>query len=180
MWIKVVNDGMSNDYETKSKKIGTLYIVIGLFTAFYALFSILSTSAVLGTVLTITGLISTYLTAKTNPSTVASWTKSLLILLCGLLFLFIDIKTLPTIALIIGLFFLLGALNHIYLAYQTRKDATAYAWSIKALFSLIFAVIILSSTTTIPADAIGMMVSLSLITDGMVIIFAGRHIFIRP
>lgn len=180
MWIKVVNDGMSDDYESKSKQIGSLFIVVGVITSIYAFFSVLSTSTVLGITLTTIGLISAYLTAKINLHTPASWTKSLLIFISGLLFLFINMSTLSTIALIMGLFFLLEAVNNLYLAYVTRKDATAYAWVINALLSMTFAAIILSSTESIPADAIGLLVSLSLIADGFTVIFSGRHIFIRP
>jgi len=180
LWIKVVNDGMSYDYESKSKWIGSLFIFIGIITSIYALFSVLSTSTVLGIILTTIGLISAYLTAKINLHTPASWTKSLLIFISGLLFLFINLSTLSTIALIIGVFFFLEAVNNLYLAYITRKDATAYAWVINALLSITFAFIILSSTESIPADAIGLLVSLSLIADGFTVIFSGRYIFIRP
>jgi len=180
LWVKVVNDGMSDDYESKSKQIGSLFIIVGVVTSIYALFSVLSTTAVLGATLTTIGLISAYLTAKMNLDTPASWTKSLLIFISGLLFLFINMSTLSTIALIIGLFFLLEAVNNFYLAYMTRKDATAYAWVINALISMTFAFIILSSTESIPSDAIGLLVSLSLIADGFTVIFSGRYIFIRP
>ena len=171
---------MSSDYESKSKQIGSLFIVIGVITSIYALFSVLSTTAVLGAILTTTGLISTYLTAKMNLYTPASWTKSLLIFISGLLFLFINMSTLSTIALIIGLFFLLEAVNNLYLGYITRGDATVYAWVINAFISMAFATIILTNIESIPADAIGMLVSLSLIADGFTVIFSGRNIFIRP
>ena len=180
MWIKIINDGLSDDYESKSKQIGSLFIVVGIITSIYTLFSVLSTSAVLGVTLTTVGLISAYCTAKMNLHTPASWIKSLLIFISGLLFLFINMSTLSTIAIIIGLFLFLEALNNLYLAYMTRKDATVYAWLLNALISITFAAIILSSRETIPADAIGLLVSLSLIADGFTVIFSGRKIFIRP
>ncbi len=180
MWIKVINNGLSNNYELKSKKIGTLFILTGIITSIYTLFSVLSTSTIIGVSLTLIGLISTYLTTKSNLHVPASWTKSLLMLISGLLFLFINMSTLSTIATIIGLFFFLEAVNNLYLAYMTRKDATTYAWLLNALISITFAAIILSSRETIPANTIGLLVSLSLIADGFTVIFSGRHIYIRP
>ncbi len=180
MWIKVLNDGLSNDYESKSRWIGALFIFIGIITSIYALFSVLSPSLILGVILTATGLVSTYLTAKINPNIPASWTKSLLIFLSGLILLFANISTPSLIALLIGIFFLLGTLNDLYFAYITRKDATAYAWSITALLNLLFAYQILSNMETIPADAIGVLISISLIANGIALIFSGRTIYIRP
>lgn len=171
---------MSDDYESKSKQIGALLIIVGVATSIYVLFSVLSTTVVLGATLTTVGLVSAYLTAKMNLHTPASWTKSLLIFVSGLLFLFITMSTLSTIALSIGVFFLFEAVNNLYLAYITRKDATTFAWIINALLSMTFAFIIFSNIESIPADAIGLLVSLSLIADGFTVIFSGRYIFIRP
>ncbi len=171
---------MSNDYEAKSKWIGSLFIFVGIITSIYTLFSVLSPSLTLGVILTSTGLVSTYLTAKMNLNIPASWTKSLLIFLSGLIFLFAVVSTPSIMALLIGIFFLLGTLNDLYLTYMTRKDATAYAWSINALLSLAFTYHVLSNMETIPADALGLLISLSLITDGIAVIFSGRTIYIRP
>ncbi len=180
MWIKVVNDGLSDDYEAKSKWIGTLFIFVGIMTSIYALFSVLSPSLILGVILTSTGLVSAYLTAKMNLNIPASWTKSLLIFLSGLIFLFANISTHSVIALLVGIYFLLETLNNLYFAYLTRKDATVYAWSLKALFSLVFSYLVLSNMETIPADALGVLIALSLITDGIAVIFSGRTIYVRP
>ena len=180
MWIKVVNDGLSNNYETKSKKIGTLFIGIGTLTAIYTLFSPFYVSIILGTVLTFVGLVSSYLTAKMNMKIPASWTKSLLLFLIGMVFLFGNIVTDTTVAILIGLFFLIGSINDLYLAYITKKDATVYAWLINALLSIVFAYIVLAHRETIPSDALGLLVSLRLIVNGISVIFSGRMIYVRP
>jgi len=180
MWIKIIDDGLTNDYESKSKWIASLFIFIGLIFCVYILFSSLSTSAVLGTTLTTVGLISAYLTAKLNPRTIVSWSKSLLIFLTGLVFLFVGMDTLATMGVVVGLFFLFETLNDLYLAYRTRQDTTAYAWGLHALLSAFFALDILLNTSTLQADTIGLYVAVNLISDGLVVLYSGRRIYIRP
>lgn len=171
---------MSNDYERKSKWISALFISIGTVIFIYTLFSQLAMSSILGVALTSIGLLSAYLTAKLNPWTPASWSKALLILFTGLFFLFIGMATLTSMSLLVGSFFLLGIVNNLYLAYLTRQDATAYAWIMHAVISTVFAFDILLHTTTITANAIGLYVAFNLVMDGVVVLYSGRQIFIRP
>lgn len=171
---------MSNDYESKSKRIGSLFILVGIIVAIYTLFSPLTIHSILGVPLTAIGLLSIYLTNKINPSTPASWTKSLLITLTGVTFLLIDFSTLASITVFIGLFFLFGALNNFSFAYLTRQNATAYAWGLHGMLSLLFAYHILTNLQTVTDDQIGLYVALSLIADGLTLFYSGRKIFIRP
>jgi len=180
LWIKIVKDGLSDDYESKSKWISAIFIAIGLIIMVYTLFSTLTTSAVLGVALTTIGLISGYLTAKINPFVPGSWSKAMILLLTGLFFLFVGMASLTSMAIMIGIFFLLGTLNNLYMAYLTRRDATAYAWILHALASGFFALSILLSSDTPSANTIGLYVGLNLIADGLVVLYSGRHIYIRP
>jgi len=180
MWIKVIEDGLTNDYEAKSKWIAAGFIFIGLIFCVYILFSTLPASMLLGVTLTSVGLLSAYLTAKLNPSIPVSWSKSLLIFFTGMFFLFIGMATLSSMGLVVGIFFLFGTLNNLYLAYRTRQDTTSFAWILHALVSGYFAIDILSNTTTLSADTIGLYVAINLISDGVVILYSGRRIYIRP
>ena len=180
MWIKIIDDGLTNDYESKSKWIASLFIFIGLIFCIYILFSPLSPSTVLGTTLTTVGLISAYLTAKLNPGTIVSWSKSLLIFFTGLVFLFIGIDTLTTMEVVVALFFLFETLNDLYLVYLTRRETTAYAWGLHAVISGWFTLDILLNTSTLQADTIGLYVAINLISNGLVVLYSGRRIYIRP
>ncbi len=180
MWIKIVKNGLSNDYERKSKWISALFFSVGTIIFIYTLFSELATSSILGVALTSIGLLSAYLTSKINPKTPASWSKALVIFFTGLFFLFVGMATLTSMGVLVGIFFLLGTLNNLYLAYLTRKDSTAYAWIIHAFISGIFAVDILLHTSTLTANTIGLYVAFNLMIDGLVVLYSGRNIFIRP
>jgi len=175
-----MHDGHSNDYENKSKWIASAFIFIGLIMIIYLLFSPLKASAILGAALTTIGLFSAYLTAKLNPMIPVSWSKSLLIFFTGMIFLFVGLETLTSMGILVGLFFLFVTLNDIYLAYVTRKDATAYAWVFHTIVNGYFAVDILMHTSTLTANTIGIYIAINLITDGFVILYSGRKIFIRP
>ncbi len=175
-----MNDGLSNDYETKSKWISAIFITIGLIITVYTIFSTLTTSTILGVALTTIGLFSAYLTAKMNPFTPASWSKALILFFTGVFFLLIGVASLTSMSMLIGIFFLLGTVNNIYLAYLTRKDATTYAWAMHALISGFFAIDILAHSNTMSANTIALYVAVNLIADGLVVLYSGRHIYIRP
>ena len=179
MWIKIVTDGLSNDYESKSRWISTFFIGVGLISYVYILFSTLAFSSILGATLTSVGIISAYLTAKINLYIPASWTKALLIFFSGLIFLFSYISETSSIILYIGYFFLLVTINNFYLAYLTRQNSTASAWTINGLISGIFAYQIFSSPS-ISLHDIGLFITLSLIADGLTVLYSGRKIYIRP
>ena len=180
MWIKNIEDGLSNDYETKSKWIAALFILVGLTIAFYSLFSPQTPSAILGVALTVSGLLSAYLTAKLNLKIPVSWLKSLLIFFTGMFFLFIGLDTLATIGLVVGLFFLFGTFNNLYLTYLTRKNSTAIAWFLHAMVSATFAIEILLNINTLTGTEISLYVAINLIADALVVLYSGRTIFIRP
>ncbi len=175
-----MHDGISNDYETKSKWISAIFITIGLIIVIYTIFSTLTTGKILGIALTSIGLISAYFTAKMNPSTPASWSKVLILFFTGLFFLFVGMASLTSMNMLIGIFFLLGTLNNIYLAYLTRKDSTVYAWLIHALVSGFFAIDILVHCESVSANTLGLYVAINLISDGLAVLYSGRHIYIRP
>jgi len=179
MWVKVVQDGLSNDFEGKSRWIGSSFILLGLLTILYILFSPQTPTTVLGVSLTIVGLFSTYLTAKLNMHQRSSWSKSLLLFFTGAAFLFIGLSTISSIDLLVGLFFLFSTINNLYLAYKTRKDSTAVAWIIHALVSGIFATVLLTDPT-LSIYTIGLFIAINLISDGLVVLYSGRTIFIRP
>jgi len=180
VWIKTVKDGMSDDYETKSKWISSLFIFVGLAIIIYTLFSPIKQDAILALALTTIGLISSYLTAKMNPHTPASWSKALIIFITGLIFLFIGMSTLTSMGYLVGTFFLFGTLSNLYLAYTTRSNSTKYAWLVHALVSGFFALDILLHADSVTANIIGLYVAINLIFDGFVVLYSGRVVFIRP
>ncbi len=180
MWIKVLEDGISNEYEAKSKWMAALFIVIGIGIMIYTLFSPQTPSTILGVALTAGGILSTYLTAKLNIKVVGSWIKSVTIFATGILILFIGLDTLEALGLIVGLYFLFGTFSSLYLVYLTRKDSTAVAWFLHALVSAFFTIDLLMNPATLTETKISLYVVFNLIADAFVVLYSGRQIFIRP
>ena len=179
MWIKVLEDGLCNDYATKSRGIGSFLLTVGFILSIYILFSPLSMPSILGIGLLFTGLFTGYFTAKMNPHVIASWSKTLLIFLTGLFFLFVKVEPIH-VSTILGLFFTAGMVNNFYLAYLTRQNTTAVAWSIHAVLSAYFAIDTLFYADQLSLDSIALFVAINLMADGLVVIYSGRKIFIRP
>ncbi len=180
MWIKIITDGLSNDYESKSRWLGAVFIIASFVVAVYTLFSPLPINIKLGMALGALGLFSLYQTAKINPHTSASWSKALLLLSTGALFLLFDLSGLPSIALVIGLFFIAAALNSAAFAYLTRRDSTAFVWGAHAFLNLFFAFYVLSNLNTLSDNQAGLWLAATFLADGLTLLYSGRTVFIRP
>lgn len=178
MWIKIVKNGLSDDYESKSKWIGSLFIIIGILAAVYARFSTFAPETVISATMVVSGIISLILTEKINPDILASRIKTHLLLLFGLLFLLFPYGKSLTALFIASLYFLGTMSCALLFAYMTRRDRTALAWLTNALFSVLFAYLVISQTFS--AKAIGLFIALTLIFDGLSVLYSGRKIFIRP
>lgn len=178
MWIKIVKNGLSDDYESKSKWIGSLFIIIGFIAAVYASFSTFAPSAVISATIVVSGLISLYLTEKINPDILASRIKTHLLILFGLLFLLFPYGESSMTRFIATLYFLGTMSCDLLFAYMTRQNRTALAWLANALFSALFAYLVASQTFS--AKAIGLFIALTLIFDGLAVLYSGRKTFIRP
>ena len=178
MWIKITKDGLSDDYESKSKWIGTLFIVIGTVAGVYTSFSTFAPSTVIGATLIVSGLISFYLTKKINPGIPASRMKTYLLVVFGLFFLLFSYGGSATALFIATAYFLGTMACAILFAYITRQNRTALAWLANALISALFAYFVASQTFS--AEAIGFFIALMLIIDGLTVLYSGRKIFVRP
>jgi uncharacterized membrane protein HdeD (DUF308 family) len=178
LWIKIVKNGLSNDYESKSRWIGALFIIIGIIAGVYASFSTFAPSVIISVTMVVSGLISFFLTKKLNPDTLASRIKTHLLILFGLLFLLFPYGE-STTALFIAILYFLGTMScALFFAYMTRQDRTALAWLSNALFAALFTYLVASQTFS--AKAIGLFIALTLIFDGLTILYSGRRTFIRP
>jgi len=177
MWVKITKDNLSYNYEAKSKWIASLLITLGAISFIYALFSAFSISAIVGVTLTVTGIVTLYLTAKINPNVPTSWARSTLLSFGGLSVLFFSMSDVTSAAFFITVFFLIYGLSSFYLAYQVQWESTAYAWLINALLNLIYAYLAFSA---VEKAELGLCVALCLITDGLTVLYSGRHVYIRP
>ena len=176
MWIKVVEDGLCNNYESKSKWTSLSFISIGIITIIYTLFSSLTANMIVATALVIAGLFSLYYTSKENAKVTASWVKSLIYISGGVAIFFVSAEFLLHL---FSLFFILFALNSLYFAYLTRQDATAFSWFFDAILSAFFAFYIFSNPE-IHLSTAALFMSIHFISVGLVLLYSGRKIYIRP
>ena len=177
LWIKVMKDGLSNDYERKSKFTALSFLSIGIISLIYTLFSSINESTVAGTTLLVAGLFSLYYTLNYSPYIKAGWLKSFLFLVGGLAVFIIPQDLLTTSA--ISLFTLLS-LNSLLFAYLTRQDLTALSWGLDAVLSALFALYLLNDTQIHSISFIGLFIAIHLISSALVLLYSGRKIYIRP
>ena len=176
LWIKVIENGLCNDYEKKSKWTALSFISIGVITFIYTLFSAVTVSTIGASSLLITALFSLYYTSKENTNIAASWFKSLVYLTAAVGFFFMDSELLIHLS---SLFFTLLALNSLFFVYLTRQNVTAIAWFFDILLSASFALYLFLNIETQISTAV-IFFGIHLISEGAVLLFSGRRTFIRP
>ncbi len=176
MWIKVIKDGLCNDYESKSKWTALFFVSTGFITLIYTLFSQVNESTIVGSALFISGLYSLFYTSKENVDITASWFKSFVYFSAGIAVFFLNIEILIPL---FSLLFVLFSLNSLYFSYLTRQDATAISWFLDALLSISFASYLFLHPDTQLLTA-AMFIGIHLILEGFVLLFSGRKIYIRP
>ena len=172
----MIENGLCNNYERKSKWAALSFISIAFITLLYTFFSAISVSTVLASALFTSGLFSLYYTSKENASIPASWFRSLLYLSAGVSIFFISSEL---SVLLFSLLFALLTLNSLFFTYLTRQNATAFAWLLDTLINAFFTFyLFLNSEINITTVAI--FISIHLISGGLVLLYSGRKIFIRP
>ncbi|MEN8146626.1 MAG: hypothetical protein ABFR02_03315 [Campylobacterota bacterium] len=176
----MIKDGLSSDYESKSRWVGSSFLIIGSITVIYALFSVLALNSVIGMALLIAGGIATYGTAKINLTSPISWMKSLHLLLFGLFFLLYPANDTAGIVVCVGRFFLLETILTLVLAYVVQERPTAIFWVVNAVVCAFIAYLSLLGLQNISEAVVGVFVAIALIINGSALLYSGRTIYIRP
>lgn len=177
LWIKVVKDGLCDNYERKSKFAALSFVSIGIISLMYTLFSSIDEDIIASITLLVAALFSLYYTFSYSPYLKAGWLKSFLLFVGGLTFFIVPQEFLTTSIVVL---FTLFSLNSLLFAYLTRQDLTALSWSLDAVLSAFFALILLNDTQIHSISVIGLFIAIHLFSNALVLLYSGRKIYIRP
>ena len=177
MWIKVIKDGLCDDYERKSKFAALSFSTLGIISLIYTFFSSIDEHIVAGVTLLAAGLFSLYYTLNYSPDIKVNWLKSFLFLIGGLAVFIVPQGLLITSAVLL---FTLLSLNSLLFAYLTRQDLTAVSWGLDAVLSALFTLYLLNGTQIHSISFIGLFIAIHIISNALVLLYSGRKIYIRP
>lgn len=157
---------------------GVVFVILGMLALLYPFYGSLVTVAFVAWLMIFSGLMAGYLTMKSNASDWLGWFKAFILVMTGLLMIFKPGIGIQTLGLLLAIYFLLDTFAGFAMGSMMRPAKGWWLWSLNGLFSLILAIIFLTSWTSIQQTAwlIGIFVGISLLFDGFVLIFVGGSV----
>ena len=163
-------------FSKNAKIAGIIMLILGLLAIVYPFASSLFTVIFIAWLMVFGGFIAGFVTAKTNPEDWLGWLKAFILVLTGMLMILKPAIGIQAIALILAIYFLLDTFAGFVMGALMRPMQGWWLWSMNGFFSLVLAIIFLSSwiNTKETAWLIGIFVGISLFFDGLSLIFMGN------
>jgi len=167
---------LQRQFRTHSVITGVLLLIAGLICTLLPELTSLTISFILGWLLFIGGLASSYHVVKSYNTKWIAWLKPFLLLSIGLLILFRPLTGVAAIALILIIYFLIDAFAGITFGMEL-KPLRGWAWMLfNGITSLLIAIIFLVGWPISSLWLIGLLVGISLVFDGVALIMLGTSI----
>jgi uncharacterized membrane protein HdeD (DUF308 family) len=157
---------------------GIIMAILGILAIIYPFAGSLFAVAFVAWLMIFGGVITGYATARTNPKDWLGWFKAFILLLTGGLMIFKPAMGIQALALVMAIYFLLDAFGGFAMGALMRPAKGWWLWSLNGLLSLVLAVIFLASWVNVAQTAwlIGIFVGISLLFDGIVLLFMGSQL----
>ncbi len=157
---------------------GVIMAILGGLALFFPFYGSLATVAFVAWLMIFGGFAAGYATYKSNKGDWLGWLKTFILIVTGLLMIFYPAVGIQAVGLMLAIYFLLDTFAGFALGASMRPAKGWWLWSLNGFFSLVLAVIFLTSWTSIKETAwlIGIFVGISLLFDGFMLIFMGNSI----
>ena len=154
---------------------GIVMVILGILAIVYPFAGSLFTVVFIAWLMIFGGLMAAFATAKTNPGDWLGWFKAFILVLTGALMIFKPGVGIQAVGLILAIYFLLDTFAGFAMGSMMRPAKGWWLWTLNGVFSLILAIIFLSSWINVVETAwlIGIFVGISLLFDGIVLLFMG-------
>ena len=155
---------------------GVVMVILGTLAIIYPFAGSIFTVAFVAWLMIFGGFMAGYATVRTNPSDWLGWFKAFILIVSGLLMIFKPIVGIQAVGLILAIYFLLDTFAGFAMGAMMRPAKGWWLWSLNGLFSLILAIIFLTSWVNVKETAwlIGIFVGISLLFDGFALLFMGN------
>ena len=155
--------------------IGIILAIIGVLAIVYPFYAALSTAAVVSWLMVLAGVMVGYFTYISDPRDWIGWLKALVLIVIGLLIIFYPISGVETVGMLFAIYLLFDGFASFVIG-STRKPAKGWwLWILNGVISIILSIIFIVSWPFVPEEMwlIGIYVGISLLVDGLVLIFLG-------
>ncbi len=157
---------------------GIIMLILGVLAIIYPFAGSIFTVVFIAWLMVFGGFVAAFATAKTDPKDWLGWLKAFILVLTGLLMIFKPAVGIQALGLVMAIYFLLDTFAGFAMGALMRPARGWWLWTLNGLFSLILAVIFLASWVNVAQTAwlIGIFVGISLLFDGLVLLFMGSEL----
>ncbi len=158
--------------------VGVILTIVGFVGIIFPLFTTLATISFIAWLMLFGGIVAGFLTLKTNAKDWLGWLKTFLLIATGLLILVDPFTGVQALGLLLVIYFLTDAFASFALGSNMKPNTGWWVWFLNGVFSVILAIIFLTSWSSFAEEAwlIGIFVSISLLMDGLTLLFVGKKI----
>jgi len=158
--------------------IGIILTIVGFVGILFPLFTSLATVSFIAWLMLFGGITAGFMTAKANAKDWLGWLKSFLLIVTGILILVDPFTGIQALGLLLAIYFLFDSFASFALGSSMKPMSGWWLWLLNGVFSVILAVIFLTSWNSFATEAwlIGIFVGISLLMDGLTLLFLGKNI----
>lgn len=161
-----------------SRLIGILLILLGMLGLMMPSLASLASEGAISGVLIAAGILWGVHTAKSGPSDIMSWMKSLVLLAAGAGLMIFPLRGVAALVIFLGLYLTFDAVSSFTYA-QRRRPEKGWGWMVfNGVIDLLLATVFLIGWPETSLFMLGIYVAISLIFDGWALIMIGSHL--RP
>ncbi len=168
-----VNDELRTKFRTRSIITGALFVLSGLISIIVPSLTSFALSGLLGILFLLGGIISAFHVMRSYNKSWLAWFKPVILFIIGILILRHPIAGVGAIGLMLMFYFFFDGFTNIFLGLEFRP---IYGWGWMAFngaVSIILALIFLLGWPISSIWLIGLLVGISLLTDGIALIMLG-------
>ena len=157
---------------------GLVLGIAGIFAIIYPMYASLFTVAFIAWIMVFSGISVGYFTFKSNKEDWLGWLKTLVLIGTGLFILFEPVSGIAAVGILFAIYFFLDGFMGFALGSSMKPNKGWWLWSLNGFVSIALGVIFLVSWPSIAEEAwlIGIYVGISLLFDGMTLLFMGNNI----
>ena len=158
--------------------IGIILTILGVVGIVFPFLISLATVAFVAWFMLFGGIVAGFLTAKSNPKDWLGWLKSFLLIGTAILILFDPFTGIQALGLLFAIYFLMDAFASFALGSNMKPMSGWWFWILNGVLSIILAIIFITSWNSFSEEAwlIGIFVAISLLMDGLTLLFVGKKI----
>ena len=175
LYLRIGGDNeLLKQFRKNAKISGIVLIGLGLIGIFYPVVLTMTTVLLAAFIMLFAGIVTAWMTWKTNPGDWAGWLKSLLMVFVGVMMIFRPFNGAAAMGLLLAIYFFVSAFAEFGLAFAQRPHKIWWLWLVNGIFSLGLGILFLINWPFSSLYLVGIFIGISLFFDGVALYSGAR------